>query len=141
MNPVYQTQLEFSVTCEQRTSRFGINGCRSTQRLLEKTRISGLKNASAHATLAAAKILYQNGLGEMSVSLMQCIKTSGPDQDQRGHEAIKAEERNLKNFLHLIFVGCFTRVSASYFYNFLLFKRREKKKKQLQEEKKKSLLG
>lgn len=72
----------------------------------------------------------------MSVSLMQCIKTSDPDEDLRGHEVIKAGERNLKNFLHLIFVGCFTRVSASYFHIFLLLKRREKK--QPQEEKKKN---
>lgn len=78
--------------------------------------------------------LYQNCLGEMSVSLTQCIKTSGPDEDLRGHEVIKAGERKLKNFLHLIFVGCFTCVSASYFYIFLLLKRREKK--QPQEEKK-----
>lgn len=74
----------------------------------------------------------------MSVSLMQCIKTSGPDEDLRGHEVIKPGERNLKNFLHLIFVGCFTRVSASYFYIFLLLKRREKK--QPQEEKNHSLV-
>lgn len=83
-------------------------------------------------------MLYQNRLGEMSVSLKLRISTSGPDEDLRGHEVIKAGERNLKNFLHLIFVGCFTRVS--YFYIFLLLKRREKKQPQ-EEKKKKSLLG
>lgn len=64
----------------------------------------------------------------MRVPTQHCLsKTSGPDEDLRGHEVIKAGERNLKNFLHLIFVGCFTHVSASYFCIFLLFKRREKK--------------